>query len=108
MCRVLDVRLIKRTRAGKGSRRQGHDEATAAIIHHFAASIAPMAARDLPYQCQTQPGSAAVGCILGAIERPEHVFNFRLRYAGTTVPYRYDGGVGVARDPHPGGRGTMA
>jgi len=31
-------------------RRQRHDEATAAIVHHCAASIAPMAARDLPYQ----------------------------------------------------------
>ncbi len=67
-----------------------------------------MAARDLPYQCQTQPGSAAVGSILGAIEGPEYVFKFRRRHAGTAVPYRDDGGGGFARDLHTGGRGTMA
>src|SRR5260370_42054713 len=67
-----------------------------------------MAARDLPYQCQTQPGSAAVGRILGEIEGPEYVFKFRWRHAGEAVPYRDDGGGGIAREPHPGGRVTMA
>src|SRR6266849_5348398 len=78
---TLSATSPRQAQRGSPSRRQGHDEATAAILHHFAASIAPMAARDLPYQCQTQPGSAAVGGIFGAIERPEHVFKFRLRYA---------------------------
>jgi hypothetical protein len=67
-----------------------------------------MVARDLPHQRQSQSGACAVAGVLGAIKGPEHVFKLGWRYALTTVPYRDDGDAGIACDPHPRGRCSMA
>src|ERR1700676_5109051 len=86
------------------SRRQSHDEATAAVVHCRAACIAAVTARDLPHQRQTQPGSGALAGIVGAIEGPEHIFKLGLRNAGAAIPHGDRGVAGVARDAYLRGR----
>src|ERR1700681_615069 len=90
------------------SHQQSHDEATSAVVHCRAACIAAVTARDLPHQRQTQAGSGALAGIVGAIERPEHIFQLRLRNAGAAIPHGDRGVAGIARNAYLGGCCAMA
>src|ERR1700722_10281273 len=94
-------------RPRESSRRQGHDKTAASALRNFAARIAAVAARDLPYQCQAQSGSGGLAGDLRAMERPEDVLKFGRLYTWTAVPDGDDRGVGSVRDFHMGGGCAM-